>query len=80
MVFFLGILLLGEVLVRLASKPLDDATIHSLIGFFTDRLVSLAFTINTIVLINTNDDTVYIILNRHFTLFERFSCLFFASH
>ncbi|KAA3478595.1 MMS19 nucleotide excision repair protein-like protein isoform X1 [Gossypium australe] len=33
-----GILLLGEVLVRLASKPLDDATIHSLIGFFTDRL------------------------------------------
>ncbi|KAB2026611.1 hypothetical protein ES319_D06G232100v1 [Gossypium barbadense] len=33
-----GILLLGEVLVRLASKPLGDATIHSLIGFFTDRL------------------------------------------
>ncbi|KAB2079049.1 hypothetical protein ES319_A06G205300v1 [Gossypium barbadense] len=33
-----GILLLGEVLVRLASKPLDDATIRSLIGFFTDRL------------------------------------------
>ncbi|XWS18947.1 hypothetical protein CRYUN_Cryun32bG0088600 [Craigia yunnanensis] len=33
-----GILLLGEVLVHLASKPLDDAAIHSLIGFFTDRL------------------------------------------
>ncbi|KAK8503384.1 hypothetical protein V6N12_034779 [Hibiscus sabdariffa] len=33
-----GILLLGEVLVRLASKPLDDATVHSLITFFTDRL------------------------------------------
>ncbi|GMI72401.1 homolog of yeast MET18 [Hibiscus trionum] len=33
-----GILLLGEVLVHLASKPLDDATVHSLIAFFTDRL------------------------------------------
>ncbi|XWS11994.1 hypothetical protein CRYUN_Cryun37aG0052400 [Craigia yunnanensis] len=33
-----GILLLGEVLVHLASKPLDAAAIHSLIGFFTDRL------------------------------------------
>ncbi|XVF24899.1 hypothetical protein REPUB_Repub13aG0167500 [Reevesia pubescens] len=33
-----GILLLGEVLAHLASKPLDDAAIHSLIGFFTDRL------------------------------------------
>ncbi|XP_022723670.1 MMS19 nucleotide excision repair protein homolog isoform X2 [Durio zibethinus] len=33
-----GILLLGEVLVHLASKPLDDAPIHSLIGFFMDRL------------------------------------------
>ncbi|EOY26932.1 MMS19 nucleotide excision repair protein, putative isoform 1 [Theobroma cacao] len=33
-----GILLLGEVLMHLASKPLDDATIHSLIQFFTDRL------------------------------------------
>ncbi|KAK0598457.1 hypothetical protein LWI29_034853 [Acer saccharum] len=34
-----GILLLGEVLTHLASKPLDDATVHSLIVFFTDRLV-----------------------------------------
>ncbi|CAL2245307.1 unnamed protein product [Prunus armeniaca] len=33
-----GILLLAEVLTGLASKPLDNATIHSLIGFFTDRL------------------------------------------
>ncbi|KAM1359642.1 hypothetical protein ACFX11_046614 [Malus domestica] len=33
-----GILLLAEVLTGLASKPLDTATIHSLIGFFTDRL------------------------------------------
>ncbi|XVE88815.1 hypothetical protein DITRI_Ditri19aG0098700 [Diplodiscus trichospermus] len=33
-----GILLLGEVLGHLASKPLDDAAIHSLIGFFTERL------------------------------------------
>ena len=46
---FPAILLLGEVLVHLASKPLDDAAIHSLIGFFTDRLVSLAFTVNHIV-------------------------------
>ncbi|XP_044487273.1 MMS19 nucleotide excision repair protein homolog isoform X1 [Mangifera indica] len=33
-----GMLLLGEVLSKLASKPLDDATIHSLIVFFSDRL------------------------------------------
>ncbi|GAB4850294.1 hypothetical protein Ancab_029593 [Ancistrocladus abbreviatus] len=33
-----GILFLAEVLSRLASKPLDNATIHSLIGFFTARL------------------------------------------
>ncbi|KAK9281071.1 hypothetical protein L1049_003964 [Liquidambar formosana] len=33
-----GILLLAELLTCLASKPLDNATIHSLIGFFTDRL------------------------------------------
>ncbi|OMO70965.1 Armadillo-like helical, partial [Corchorus capsularis] len=33
-----GILLLGEVLGHLASKPLDAAAVHSLIGFFTDRL------------------------------------------
>ncbi|XVF74504.1 hypothetical protein PTKIN_Ptkin13bG0115700 [Pterospermum kingtungense] len=33
-----GTLLLGEVLVQLASKPLDAAAIHSLIGFFSDRL------------------------------------------
>ncbi|KAJ4718033.1 MMS19 nucleotide excision repair [Melia azedarach] len=33
-----GILLLGELLTRLDSKPLDDATVHSLIAFFTDRL------------------------------------------
>ncbi|XP_041014960.1 MMS19 nucleotide excision repair protein homolog isoform X1 [Juglans microcarpa x Juglans regia] len=33
-----GILLLGEVLACLVSKPLENATIHSLIGFFTDRL------------------------------------------
>lgn len=33
-----GILLLGEVLACLSSKFLDDATVHSLIGFFSDRL------------------------------------------
>ncbi|XP_058074156.1 MMS19 nucleotide excision repair protein homolog isoform X3 [Magnolia sinica] len=33
-----GILLLAELLTRLISKPLDNATIHSLIGFFTSRL------------------------------------------
>ncbi|XP_038898521.1 MMS19 nucleotide excision repair protein homolog isoform X2 [Benincasa hispida] len=33
-----GILLLGELLACLASKPLDGATIHSLIAFFTERL------------------------------------------
>ncbi|KAL6996404.1 mms19 nucleotide excision repair [Sarracenia purpurea var. burkii] len=33
-----GILLLAELLSRLASKPLDDASIHSLIAFFTERL------------------------------------------
>ncbi|GAV61259.1 MMS19_N domain-containing protein [Cephalotus follicularis] len=33
-----GILLLGEVLTQLASKPVDNATVHSLIGFFIDRL------------------------------------------
>ncbi|CAK9153494.1 unnamed protein product [Ilex paraguariensis] len=33
-----GILLLGELLTKLASKLLDNATIHSLIGFFTERL------------------------------------------
>ncbi|CAL5439668.1 unnamed protein product [Camellia sinensis] len=33
-----GILLLAELLGRLASKPLDDASIRSLIGFFTERL------------------------------------------
>ncbi|XP_050286018.1 MMS19 nucleotide excision repair protein homolog isoform X2 [Quercus robur] len=33
-----GILLLAEVLTCLATKPLDSATLHSLIGFFTDRL------------------------------------------
>ena len=37
---FSGNLLLAEVLGRLASKPLGSAIIHSLIGFFTDRLVS----------------------------------------
>lgn len=35
-----GILLLAELLQRLASKPLNDAVIRSLIGFFTERLVS----------------------------------------
>ncbi|KAF3450688.1 hypothetical protein FNV43_RR06777 [Rhamnella rubrinervis] len=33
-----GTLLLAEVLTNLASKPLDNATIHSLIKFFSDRL------------------------------------------
>lgn len=33
-----GTLLLGEILSRLASKPLDNATITSLVGFFTSRL------------------------------------------
>lgn len=33
-----GILFLAELLARLASKPLDKATLHSLIVFFTERL------------------------------------------
>ncbi|KAG2371127.1 MMS19 nucleotide excision repair protein-like protein [Vigna angularis] len=33
-----GILLLAEVITRVESKPLDSATIHSLVGFFKDRL------------------------------------------
>ncbi|XP_015572860.1 MMS19 nucleotide excision repair protein homolog isoform X1 [Ricinus communis] len=33
-----GILLLGEALSHLSSKPLDNTTIHSLIAFFTERL------------------------------------------
>ncbi|KAI7734329.1 hypothetical protein M8C21_017034 [Ambrosia artemisiifolia] len=33
-----GILLLAELLTRLSSKPLENKTIHSLIGFFADRL------------------------------------------
>ncbi|CAN4086874.1 unnamed protein product [Withania somnifera] len=33
-----GILLLGELLMRLISKPLGDTTISSLIEFFTERL------------------------------------------
>lgn len=33
-----GIHLLAEVLTRIESKPLDSATVHSLIGFFKDRL------------------------------------------
>ncbi|XP_050235075.1 MMS19 nucleotide excision repair protein homolog isoform X2 [Mercurialis annua] len=33
-----GILLLGEALTRLSSKPLDTATTRSLIRFFTERL------------------------------------------
>ncbi|XP_073301996.1 MMS19 nucleotide excision repair protein homolog isoform X2 [Primulina huaijiensis] len=35
-----GILLLAEVLDKLTSKPLTDTSIHSLIGFFSERLVS----------------------------------------
>ncbi|KAI3766530.1 hypothetical protein L2E82_16594 [Cichorium intybus] len=33
-----GILLLAELLTRISSKPLETATIHSLIGFFAERL------------------------------------------
>ncbi|KAK4395198.1 MMS19 nucleotide excision repair protein [Sesamum angolense] len=33
-----GILLLGELLAQLTLKPLDSTSIHSLIGFFTERL------------------------------------------
>ncbi|KAK9066209.1 hypothetical protein SSX86_013530 [Deinandra increscens subsp. villosa] len=32
-----GILLLAELLTRISSKPLENKTIHSLIGFFSDR-------------------------------------------
>lgn len=39
--FLLGILLLAEVLEHLRLKPLDDASIHTLVGFFTERLVSM---------------------------------------
>lgn len=38
-----GILLLGELLMRLISKPLVDTAISSLIEFFTERLVSKHF-------------------------------------
>lgn len=34
-----GILLLGELLMRLISKPLVDTAISSLIEFFTERLI-----------------------------------------
>ncbi|KAK3018930.1 hypothetical protein RJ639_003527 [Escallonia herrerae] len=37
-----GILLLAEVLTCLASKPLDNVTISSLVGFFTERLLWVA--------------------------------------
>ncbi|KAK2425246.1 MMS19 nucleotide excision repair protein [Trifolium repens] len=33
-----GILLLAEVLARIHSKPLNDETIHSLVGFFKEKL------------------------------------------
>ncbi|XP_075505203.1 MMS19 nucleotide excision repair protein homolog isoform X2 [Primulina tabacum] len=33
-----GILLLAEVLDKLTSKPLTDTSIHSRIGFFSERL------------------------------------------
>ncbi|KAL9323079.1 hypothetical protein ACSQ67_011132 [Phaseolus vulgaris] len=33
-----GILLLAEVITRTESKPIDRATIHSLVGFFKERL------------------------------------------
>lgn len=33
-----GILLLAELMKRLSSKRLEDRTVHSLIGFFSDRL------------------------------------------
>ncbi|KAF9613791.1 hypothetical protein IFM89_011515 [Coptis chinensis] len=33
-----GILLLGEVLTSLATKPLDNTTVHTLVLFFTDKL------------------------------------------
>ncbi|KAL2332331.1 hypothetical protein Fmac_019912 [Flemingia macrophylla] len=33
-----GILLLAEVITRIESKPLDSAIMHSLVGFFKDRL------------------------------------------
>ncbi|KAI3455490.1 hypothetical protein Pfo_012153 [Paulownia fortunei] len=33
-----GILLLAEILEQLTSKPLNSTSIHSLIGFFTERL------------------------------------------
>ncbi|KAL3528688.1 hypothetical protein ACH5RR_008010 [Cinchona calisaya] len=33
-----GILLLGELLTQLMSKPLSNSAVHVLIGFFTDRL------------------------------------------
>lgn len=33
-----GILLLAELLTRISSKPLDNTTIHSLIGFFAEKL------------------------------------------
>ncbi|KAK2971128.1 hypothetical protein RJ640_008552 [Escallonia rubra] len=36
-----GILLLAEVLTRLASKSLDNVTISSLVGFFTERLIGV---------------------------------------
>ena len=38
-VFLLGILLLAEMLDYLKSKPLDNAVVKSLVGFFTAKLV-----------------------------------------
>lgn len=42
-----GILLLAEVMTRIESKPLNSATIHSLVGFFKDRLVSMNVSFTT---------------------------------
>jgi len=42
-----GILLLAEVMTHIESKPLNSATIHSLVGFFKDRLVSMNISFTT---------------------------------
>lgn len=39
MVVFAGVLLLAEILNDLKAKPLDNAVVHSLIGFFAEKLV-----------------------------------------
>lgn len=44
-----GILLLGEALKCLSSKPLDAATIHSMTSFFKERLIGELYVVHLLV-------------------------------